>query len=381
MFNTKLFRTRHEFFKKSSPKGKDYIIGLDAGYSGMKVWYENGYFCFPSYAKKLGSNTLNIFSEKDILYKDNLTDEIYMLGYTAQEMIGSVDTNDTEGELYGRKRYSNPKFQILCNAAIGIALMNKKDDRQIFVETGLPASYVNGDTGSLKKALCKPVNFSLKLGNRPWISIKLNLDSDHVHVIPQPAGSLYSVLIRNDGAYIPDAKKILFGNTLVGDFGSGTCDFYGIKSRAVACSESSDDFGSKEILKKTSSMILNNYGEDIRPQALQHNLETGFVTCVDEETMQQEEKPIADFVEKANRETFTYAMERCKSITNAFRDYQNFIVTGGTGEAWYEEIKKYLAGMKSLQIIPGNINDPEISFLYANVRGYYLYRFTLNRKK
>ena len=52
--NTKNFRTRQEFATDYSiPKGRDYIIGLDVGYSGTKVFYETGYFCVPSFVKKM----------------------------------------------------------------------------------------------------------------------------------------------------------------------------------------------------------------------------------------------------------------------------------------------------------------------------------------
>lgn len=87
-----------------------------------------------------------------------------MLGYTAQEMVESGDTNDTDSETYDRKRYWNPKFQILCKAAIGLAVMSrdKEDNRPVFLETGLPASYVKGDSPMMKKALTKTIKFLFK---------------------------------------------------------------------------------------------------------------------------------------------------------------------------------------------------------------------------
>ena len=39
---------------------------------------------------------------------------------------------------------------------------------------------------------------------------------------------------------------------------------------------------------------MEEYGEDIRSQALQHNLETGYIICMNEETMEQESKPIGE---------------------------------------------------------------------------------------
>ena len=71
--------------------------------------------------------------------------------------------------------------------------------------------------------------------------------------MPQPAGSFYSVLIKNNGEYMPDAKDFLFNNVLVMDIGFGTFDFYGVKNRAIECKESIDDIGMREVLKQTSA--------------------------------------------------------------------------------------------------------------------------------
>lgn len=136
--NTKKFRTRQEFTKRINPKGKNYIIGLDAGYSSMKVYYEGGHFCFPSFLRAVSKEMLTVPSPEDILYKDQ-NGEMYIIGTTAQNMISVNDTNDTESELFGRKRYVQKSFQILCNTAIALALDDKKDNREIIVQTGLPA--------------------------------------------------------------------------------------------------------------------------------------------------------------------------------------------------------------------------------------------------
>ena len=379
MVPTNLYRTRHEFFniQMQLPKAPKFIVGLDAGYSGMKVWYERGYFCFPSFVKELTDESLNLFDEKDILYRDNDTGKTYMLGYTAQEMVESGDTNETDSETYDRKRYWNPKFQILCKAAIGLAIMSreKEDKRPIFLETGLPASYLKADSSAMKESLTKPFNFSLKKGNKPWVNINLQITSENIHLMAQPAGALYSALIGKDAKYSADTKKLLFGKTLVADFGGGTADFYGIKNRRIVCCESLLNIGSGEILKRVSKLIMDEYGEDIRSQALQHNLETGYIICLNEETMEQESKPIGELVKQASHEVFLEAMMRSRSITNTFRDYETLIVAGGTGEAWFEDIQQYLAGMKTLQILPSNINATDVPFLYSVARGYYQFRY------
>lgn len=376
--DTKKFRTRQEIKTMQNPKSKDFVIGLDVGYSATKVFHEGGYFVFPSYAKKLENGMLNITNDKDLLYRDDETNEIYMVGYNAQEMMESTDTNDTDGELFSRKRYSDKRFKIVCNTALGIAMYNKNDDRKIIIQTGLPSSYVVGDSPAIKKALTKPTRFSLKIGGGKWKSFEPIVNEDDIFIMAQPAGALYSVLIKNDGTYVIDAKQILSSNVLVMDIGFGTFDFYGIKNRSIVCKESIDEIGMREVLANTSKKILSEMNEDIRVAALQKNLETGTVVCINEEEMQTEEKSIAPLLELASQEVLKDAMQRAKSVTDTFRGYNYVIIDGGTGEAWYENIKQWLSGMKTLKVMPSNFND-HLPMIYSNARGYFMFRHTLNK--
>ena len=377
--DTKQFRTRQEIIECANPKGKKYIIGLDVGYSGTKVFTEDKIFCFPSYVKKIEQNMLSISSSNDIMYKNLETGEMFMVGYAAQEMIASDNTNDTDGEMFSRKRYTNPNFHVICNVALGIAMKDHKDQREIVIQTGLPTSYVKGDTKALKKVLCTPARFALKIGFGEWVSFELQIKDENVYVMPQPAGTLYSILIQENGEYHANAKEYLFNNLLIMDIGFGTFDFYGLKSRSITCTESVDDIGMRKVLAVASSKILEELNEDIRVQALQKNLETGTVICINEDEMCSEEKPITDILDNASQEVFREAFIRAKAITNTFRDYKYIIISGGTGEAWFELVKNAFSRMSNMNILPGNINCAELPFIYANVRGYYLYRYTVSK--
>ena len=46
---------------------------------------------------------------------------------------------------------------------------------------------------------------------------------------------------------------------------------------------------------------------------------------------------------------------------------------GGTADAWKDMIREELKEMETLEIIDGNCND-NLPYIFANVRGYYLYR-------
>ena len=74
------------------------------------------------------------------------------------------------------------------------------------------------------------------------------------------------------------------------------------------------------------------------------------------------------------------AIEKAKSVTNSFRGYQYVIIDGGTGEAWYDDIKNWMNDMKTIRIIPCNIND-QLPYIYANARGYYMFGYMNSIRK
>ena len=148
MIDTKTIRTQQEIIaKRNMTLPKKWILGIDAGFSSLKGFAPNKYFCFPSFAHKLDSE-LQVVNEKDILYRDE--SGTYLVGASAQNQIGSDDTNETETELYARNRYANKKFKIVIatGMALGISenLYGKKSDEQeIVVQTGLPTAYITKD--------------------------------------------------------------------------------------------------------------------------------------------------------------------------------------------------------------------------------------------
>lgn len=369
---SKKYRTRQDNKSMTNPKGKEYIMGIDIGYSGTKIFVENGCICFPSYAKKL-EGMLNSSDEKDILYQEDGSNEIYMIGYNAQNMTDDMDTNDTDGELFSRKRYLDKRFKIIVNTALALATDKKNDNRKLFVQTGLPSSYMS-DADNLKKVFCKPASFKLKIGDKEWKHYSFELLKEQIDVMPQPSGGYYSVLTLNDGNEAPNARELLCGNTLVMDIGFDTFDWFGTKGRSLSCRESSDEIGMKEVFEKTCKKILDDTQEDIRVSSIQKKLEDGYFEAVNEEDLTSEQKSISGYLEEAENEIFEEAIRKAKSVTNSFRGYQNLIISGGTGEAWLEKIREKLKGMKTLKIIPSNVND-HLPMIYSNARGYYFFRY------
>ena len=192
--------------------------------------------------------------------------------------------------------------------------------------------------------------------------------------MPQPAGTLYSVVVDENGHNLPDAKDFFSKNILIADVGFGTFDPYGLINRKLVLKESLSNIGMRRILSETSALIRDLYGEDIRVPAMQRYLEKGYIDVLDEETMRTESVNLAPLLEKASDIVFQEAVSSLKNMTNFMRDYDILIPTGGTCSLWMDKFMEYFKGMKSLSVIPGNRND-KLPLLYSNVRGYYMFCF------
>lgn len=371
------FRTPQKILpKKNVSLEQAWNIGIDIGYGGVKGYAPNKYFCIPSYVKKMDGEMLQAVDEADILLEDETG--VYLVGQSAQDMVTSDDTSDTEAEAFTRNRYGSKKFEILALTGLGIGLMNnhirqRPKEVPVIVQTGLPTAYmVKRDIDSLTRVFKKDQNFRMRIGSGQWKEFHVN--PEEVHVMAQPSGTLYSVLIDEEGKYVADAKKMLLSNLMIVDAGYGTFDPYGTISRKIMVKESIPGLGMLRIMQKTTEAIYKDLGEDIQVAALPKYLAKGYVTILDEVEMKTEEVPLLPYLEKANQEVCMESIKKLKEISNYLRDYSIMVITGGTGAAWYEQYKEHFAGMKELQVLPGNRNDG-LPMIYSNVRGYYMFRY------
>ena len=95
---------------------------------------------------------------------------------------------------------------------------------------------------------------------------------------------------------------------------------------------------------------------------------------LDRKHMKRSNESFRTLLEDASREVCDETIEKLKSTHNYFADIDYIVATGGTYDAWSEQFNNVFRYMDGLQIIPGNINDPDLSNIYSNVRGYYYQR-------
>ncbi|MDR0287535.1 MAG: ParM/StbA family protein [Clostridiales bacterium] len=353
------------------------LVAIDIGYSGVKCYTDKLHACFPSLARPVDATALiGEPNPDDILYRDE-NGSTWLVGASALREISLQDTNDSERTLYSRQRYGSEMFKVIFRVGLGLCLMGEKEiagggGRPIFLQTGLPPAYIQSDRQDLVEALSGIHLFSVRFGYKQWKEFCVEINPDHIDVMPQPVGSLFSASINDDGKKVPEAKDYFKTSILGFDPGFGTADTFVISNGTIKAYDSFDNLGMKAVYKCLSDQIYKTYGVYIPTHAIQKVLIDGYVQKLDKKNMTTSDIPIVEMLEQCNRWACEQAIEKIKVTYDYLREFKYLLVAGGTGEAWIEYINQHFSGMSKLKIILGNQLNPDLPLIFSNVRGYYV---------
>lgn len=378
--NTIDFKTKTEILAMANPTKEGYwVIGYDIGYSGVKFMSPNKVGVFPFYARRIPENqiTLREARETDIYYRDE--DGTWVVGELAYEDVVSSDVVESENELFGRNRFSSPMYKVLSRTGLGISLMANEfgnpKDKKIVVQTGLPPKYEKTDTKPLKQSLAGRHVFQVRIGKGDWQKFDFTFTVDDIRVMPQPLGSMISASIGRDGKQTSEAKKYFASNVVIFDPGCGTLDDYTIKKGRVVGFDTHPEFGMHEVFARTCADIYGAYDVEIQVPELQNYLEKGTVYVMDTSGPKPKrvEMSFENILYENCRKVCNEAIDKMNQLHKYFGDTNYIIATGGTYDAWKDIFNDAFSEMDGLVIVPGNVNVPELSNIYSNVRGYYFY--------
>lgn len=388
--STNDFRTKTLMVERKNIGAPDsWRVAVDIGYSGVKLYSQNVIACFPAFAvpsrgEFIGGSSKSM--EDLILYRGTDDDTTWVVGRIAQDSISKEDPDTSSMSIFGRQRYSSDMFGVLVDTALGIACRkNNYGDPAGFpvvLRTGLPNAYIKVDSVYLKEAFEGLHSFDLKIGNSDWQHFEIVLGKGNVSVMPQPMGTLLSVITGDDGSTRSEADLYYSSPTLICDPGFGTFDCFCIRGGSMTTMETFDTLAMKQVLLDTSKEIFEKYHVDIPVPAMQKYLETGFVSLYDRKNRTSVQMPFGDILEECSRKVAMKAVDKLDELYN-LDDYRYLILTGGTGEAWYPYFKEAFKGMSNLTVVPGNQNTMGIlfdenghpaplPFIFSNVRGYYM---------
>ena len=144
----------------------------------------------------------------------------------------------------------------------------------------------------------------------------------------------------------------------------------------------------KQVLKETRNRILDTYGTEISVPAMQQYLEKGEVRVRDKEDEYRTYRVKFDpILEQASQDVCDKALQQLMIDYPDLIDYDYLIITGGTCAAWsgYIRNSKYFRNADTIKLISGNAGDPDLPYLFSNVRGYYIYlcsqTFSMNKSR
>lgn len=390
MIQTNNFKTRSIYEKKDNiGVDKYWLLACDYGFSGVKGYSKNSYYCFPSFAKECPKSVVDvsIASDKDIKYRDKNGKE-WFIGESATNLVDSMGTNDSEEVTFGRMRYFSPEFKAISEVGLALGMrenvFGSPKGKKLLLQTGLPPKYKDGDTDFLKKALAGIHSFDIKLGTRDWEHFEFELDENNIFVMDQPLGSLFSACVDVNGRFTQDAQKYLNSTVQIWDFGFKTFDIETIIHGKIMpnTSQTFDELGMKQVFAKTAEAIENKYkGTKVPVSAFQKKLESGKTSVIQMVTEDGIEVPksrkiyFGDILEQCSKDICVKAFNEAKRICNYFADTDIVIGTGGTGAAWFSILSEKFKD-EDVDFIGANRNE-KLPHIFSNVRGYYMYLYMM----
>lgn len=373
------FKTKTSFLERKNPSVDNaWCVGIDIGYSGIKVFSPNCVAVVPAYARQVDPDRLMLRNElaTDIMYRDN--SETWVIGNMAYDELGTGgnDIRESESELFGRDRYFSPLYRILANVGYALGTTTNTSGtpqkKRKLVQMGLPPKYME-DSKYIKELMSERQEFSLKIGKGNWTDYVMDLTEEAVRVMPQPLGALISAATDKDGKKVNDAKKYFRSNLVVFDPGFETMDDYTVINGVVTGQETYSGLGMKEVFSQTIKKLKDTYNAELTIPALQKYLASGEIKIVDRKQMKRTKISFEKILCDANTDVCQKALEKMKTTHSYFAETDTIIATGGTYDAWSDMFNEHFQDMDGLAIIPANINDISLSNVFSNVRGYYFY--------
>ncbi len=374
------FKPKSQIVPKSFPsKDNTWVIGLDIGYSAVKGMCPNKYFSFPSYARIIpdGRERMKKYSDTDIRYREG--NEVWAVGSLAYDEVNPAEMVYSEEELYGRNRYFSTMFKVITRCGFALGLLANEygspENKKIAIQTGLPPKYKEADTPYIKAAMAGTHSFDIQIGERGWQRFNFTLEEDDIYVMPQPLGALVSVSIDANGKNLPTARNYFSSSLIVFDPGFGTLDdYFVVKGNVRGTGETFNNLGMHEVFLRTCKNIKDKYGTHLSVPEFINYLDTGKLYVRDKiNRLKRTEVGFQEFLVQNSKDVCNEAIDKMVNVHDGFNNVDYIVATGGTYDAWGNLFNEAFAEMEGLAIIPGNINDPSLTNVFSNVRGYYLY--------
>ncbi len=213
-------------------------VGLDVGYSSVKIVSDSKKFKFPSV---VGNNEQWFsFGEKDSA----------LFGYKGNEYLvgdNAIDQSQIVERREDRNWIKSEMYDVLV--AYAITKMLYVDDK-ISVVSGLPLAYFNKDAELLKKIL---------IGSRECVinGVSVRFEIANAIIVPQPFGTLLDYALTDDGGIIQDRAS---GRIGVIDIGGKTTNILSVEDLSERSREATSvNVGGWTLVRHLTDVLLEKY--------------------------------------------------------------------------------------------------------------------------
>ena len=365
------YQTQIVFQQLECPITETLLCGIDIGYSGIKIQSPYNASTIPSIVVKERHDAPLLVGSEDIRYRDE-KGRVWYVGSLAKKTLLHGSTAVKPTMLLGRQRVQSEDFLVQLRVGLFFAKLKDLpeggydiDDRPVKVQTGLPPEFIVQDSEGLRNKFVGEHKYSIKVGKRPWVNIRIKLDTKDVFICKQPFGTLMASVINSDGVMTNPA--LLKKNVLILDAGFHTTDtFHCIQGTREGIALTWENYAMQEVYQRTCDNILEASGNraDISVYSLEKAFDTGVIHY-------GPKKIPYDFTKDFYRNLKTVCVELLDELNTAYNSMMNvdvILLTGGTGVAWEKYIREYYKDTQALEI---TLAGDAKSASRANVMGYY----------
>lgn len=381
-------------------KRKQLGIAVDPGFDSFKIIIEGHSLKFPFNVEKTDENDFNNMNidSSFILYR-NEANETYRVGKYARDLIyenkSQSNIEDKMKEFYSANRLVSKEFEVGMLTAIGKSLyeysqldndfdLNNISNYDIYLGVALPHSQVDGYKKDVISKLSGTHKFKLTIGNLAPIDFNIILDEHRIIPMSQTIAAIFNETSTSTGALDMD-KNYFFtdGPTLVIDGGYYTVGLVTVSKGGTIDSkkcESDVEHAMKNVNIKVADEL-----KDIRPDAKHYTIEylisenngkLRYIKNNEDGTKEGAVFDVAETKEKKINETCTEFIDYLNQKYNYLLDVNYVLVTGGTGNEYFNQLKEYYVGknfVDSDKFILSNVklNGKDLSVEYGIVAGSY----------
>jgi len=216
-------------------------VGVDIGYSSMKVNYKGGSFRIPSI---VGTNE-EWFSVSDEKEKVEINGERLLVGQSA------IDQSQIVQRREDRMWIKTPMYKNLLTYALVRAYQSvNATENELCVVSGLPMAFFNRDAETLKSIIFGDHTAKIK-GRESTVGVR------NVRIVPQPFGTVLDYALNDDGGIVSDRAEMRIG---VIDVGGKTTNILSVEKLAELSREATSvNVGGWTVVKAFTDVLQSEY--------------------------------------------------------------------------------------------------------------------------